>query len=183
MKAKPIVASVLCAGLLAGCVSNGDSYGGGYGGYGRGYETSGGYDQSSTGWGSKQTVGTVLGGVAGGLAGSRFGGGSGKLVAVGVGTLLGAALGSAAGASMDRADVTYARRAETSAYSAPMGQTIRWNNPQNGNWGSYTPMRDGTGPYGEYCREFQTNISVDGQLQTGTGTACRQPDGTWRIVG
>ena len=32
------------------------------------------------------------------------------------------------------------------------------------------------------CREFQTTLQVDGQWQPGYGTACLQPDGSWRIV-
>ena len=170
MKAKPIVAVVLSVGLLAGC-ANPNGYGGGYGGDG------------AFGGGNKATAGTLLGGVVGGLAGSRFGGGTGKLVAVGVGTLLGAALGNAAGQSLDRADQAYAQQAVGQAYAAPTGSTVRWNNPQSGNWGTYTPTRDGTGPSGELCREFQTTISVGGQLQQGFGTACRQPDGSWRVIG
>jgi len=177
MKAKPFVAAVLSIGLLAGCASPYGPGGGGYSRAGYGYGGDGMFD------GNKQTAGTLLGGVAGGLAGSRFGGGTGKLVAVGVGTLLGAALGNAAGQSLDRADHTYAQQAAGQAYAAPTGSTIRWNNPQSGNWGTYTPTRDGVGPYGEHCREFQTSIAVSGRIQQGYGTACRQPDGTWRVVG
>ncbi|AWK88925.1 RT0821/Lpp0805 family surface protein [Azospirillum thermophilum] len=168
MKAKPLTAAALAAVLLAGCAAPGSQYGYGYG---------------DSGYGNKQMAGALLGGVVGGLAGSRFGGGSGKLVAVGVGTLLGAALGSAAGQSLDRADQAYAQQAAQAAYTAPTGSTVRWNNPQSGAWGSYTPTRDGTGPYGELCREYQTTISVGGQLQRGYGTACRQADGSWRVVG
>jgi surface antigen len=170
MKAKPFIAAALSLGLLAGCASSGSQYGSGYG------------NDSLGGYGNKQTAGTVLGGVVGGLAGSRFGGGTGKLVAVGVGTLLGAALGNAAGQSLDRADMAYADRAASQAYAAPTGQTIRWNNPQTGNWGTYTPVREGVGPYGQTCREYQTTITVGGQLQQGVGTACREPDGRWRVV-
>ncbi|TWA79643.1 surface antigen [Azospirillum brasilense] len=172
MKAKGIVAVVLSVGLLAGCASP-YGYGPDYGAYGSGY---------APGYGNKTAAGTLLGGVAGGLAGSRFGGGTGKLVAVGIGTLLGAALGNAAGQSMDRADMMYAQQAAGQAYMAPTGATVQWNNPQTGNWGTYTPTRDGTGPYGEPCREFQTSIVVGGQLQQGYGTACRQADGSWRMV-
>ena len=32
------------------------------------------------------------------------------------------------------------------------------------------------------CREFQQTIVVNGQEQPGYGKACRQPDGTWKIV-
>ncbi|MGQ9372205.1 RT0821/Lpp0805 family surface protein [Azospirillum sp. ST 5-10] len=159
------VAALLCTALLAsGCMAS--DPGGGY----------------SSGYGNKQTAGAVLGAVVGGLAGSRFGGGTGKLVAVGVGTLLGAAVGSAAGASLDRADAAYAQQAEARAYTAPVGQTITWNNPQNGNWGSYTPINDGYSSTGQYCREFQTTAAIGGQVQQVTGTACRQPDGSWRMA-
>lgn len=160
MKTTPTIAAALCALTLAGCA--GDPY--------------------SHGYGNKQTGGAVLGGIVGGLAGSQIGGGTGKLVAVGVGTLLGAAIGASAGASLDRADVAYAERAQYQAYNAPQGSTIRWNNPQTGNWGTYTPQRDGYTDRGEYCREYRTTINVAGRSQQGYGTACRQPDGTWRIV-
>jgi surface antigen len=32
------------------------------------------------------------------------------------------------------------------------------------------------------CREFQTEIIIDGRRQPAHGTACRQPDGTWHVV-
>jgi hypothetical protein len=32
------------------------------------------------------------------------------------------------------------------------------------------------------CREYQTTIQVDGQAQPIHGTACQQPDGTWRMI-
>jgi hypothetical protein len=35
---------------------------------------------------------------------------------------------------------------------------------------------------GRYCREYQATITVNGQRQPGFGTACLQPDGSWRIV-
>jgi hypothetical protein len=35
---------------------------------------------------------------------------------------------------------------------------------------------------GEYCREFTQTVSVGGRAQEAYGTACRQPDGSWRIV-
>ncbi len=37
---------------------------------------------------------------------------------------------------------------------------------------------DASGP----CREFQTHIIIDGKSEPAHGTACRQPDGTWRVV-
>jgi len=32
------------------------------------------------------------------------------------------------------------------------------------------------------CREYQTQTMIDGRPQPSHGTACLQPDGTWRIV-
>lgn len=133
--------------------------------------------------GTKEGVGTVGGAVAGGLIGSRFGGGTGKLVAVGVGSLLGAFVGREIGSSLDRADQQYADQAATRAYSAPIGQRIAWNNPQSGNQGTIVPVRDGYDGSGAYCREFQQTIVVGGRTEQAHGTACRQPDGSWKIVG
>ncbi len=33
------------------------------------------------------------------------------------------------------------------------------------------------------CRDYTHNISIGGRMRVVQGTACRQPDGVWRIVG
>jgi hypothetical protein len=33
-----------------------------------------------------------------------------------------------------------------------------------------------------YCREYQATMTIDGRPQPVYGTACLQPDGSWRIV-
>lgn len=132
--------------------------------------------------GTKEGVGTVGGAIAGGLIGSRFGGGAGKLVAVGAGTLLGAFVGREIGSSLDKADHQYAEQASHRAYAAPIGERISWNNPQSGHSGVVVPVRDGYDPAGSYCREFQQTITVGGRSEQAYGTACRQPDGSWKIV-
>jgi hypothetical protein len=35
---------------------------------------------------------------------------------------------------------------------------------------------------GQYCREYQGTITVNGVSQPSYGTACLMPDGTWRVV-
>ena len=35
---------------------------------------------------------------------------------------------------------------------------------------------------GAYCREYQQEIVVGGRVQQGYGRACRQPDGSWKVV-
>jgi surface antigen len=133
-------------------------------------------------WGSKQTIGTGAGALAGGLLGSQIGHGSGQLWATGAGVLLGGLLGNEIGTSLDKADQAAAFQAQQSAYSAPVGQTITWNNPQSGHSGSFTPVRDGKSSSGDYCREYQSTVTVGGQVKKAYGTACRQPDGQWKIV-
>ena len=155
MSAKALIAAVLTAFVLAGCAE---------------------------GAGTKQTVGTLGGAVAGGLLGSQVGGGTGRLVATGVGTLLGAWAGSEIGASLDRADQAYAQQAaQRSLEAAPTGSPTTWRNPDSGNYGTITPTN--TVPRGNtYCRDFTQTIYVEGRSETATGTACRNPDGTWSIV-
>lgn len=132
--------------------------------------------------GNKEMVGTGLGAVVGGLAGSQFGNGKGQVAMAVAGGLLGAMAGQSIGKSLDKADMMYLNQAETRAYTAPIGQTISWNNPQSGNSGTVTPVRDGYASGGQYCREYNQTIYVGGQKETATGTACRQSDGTWKIA-
>jgi len=137
---------------------------------------------TTQGWGQKQTIGTGAGAVAGGLLGSQVGSGSGRLWATGAGVLLGALVGSEVGSSLDRADRMYMQQAQTRAHTAPVGETIAWNNPESGNRGTYTVARDGTSTTGRYCREYQQTVYVGGKQESAYGTACQQPDGTWEIV-
>jgi surface antigen len=133
--------------------------------------------------GQKQNVGTVLGGVGGAVAGAQFGSGTGRLVGVAAGTLIGALLGSEVGKSLDRADHVYMERANQRAFeSTPSGTQVSWRNPDSGNAGTVVPQPAYQTKSGEYCREFQQTITVGGETQQGYGTACRQPDGSWKVV-
>jgi surface antigen len=132
--------------------------------------------------GPKQTAGTVIGGVGGALLGSQIGEGDTALIGAAAGALLGAWLGGEIGASLDEAD--RARAVQTAGVALdrnPDGQPASWSNPDTGNSGSTTPIRSYQ-TNGTYCRDYQTTIVSGGQTRSGTGTACRQPDGTWKIV-
>jgi surface antigen len=132
---------------------------------------------------NKTTGGGLLGAAAGGLAGAQIGKGSGQLAATAAGVLLGGLLGSQAGASLDRADVAYANRTtQRSLEELPIGHSSTWRNPDSGHAGTITPTRTYQTAGGQYCREFQQSITVGGRTEEGFGTACRQPDGSWRIV-
>ncbi len=131
---------------------------------------------------SKQQVGTVLGGIGGAAAGSQFGKGTGHVAAIATGTLLGAALGSSLGASLDKNDMNYYNHtSQNTLETAPTGHTSEWHNPDSGNYGTITPVRTYT-EQGRYCREYRQHIVVNGKTEQAYGKACRQADGTWRIV-
>ncbi len=132
---------------------------------------------------TKGDVGTVLGAAGGAALGSRIGSGSGRVAGIAVGTLLGAGLGREIGASLDRADMNFYNTTQQQALeTAQPGQTLPWQNPQSGNNGSFTPSGYYTNNEGQYCREFSQTIQVGGKSERAFGTACRQQDGTWRVV-
>ncbi len=156
MKSMTLIAALCVALLTASCAQDGSA--------------------------NKQTVGTLTGAALGGLLGSRFGSGHGRVVTTGVGVFLGALIGSEIGKSMDDVDRLKADRANQKAQTAPIGEEIAWNNPDSGNYGTVTPVRDGTTSSGQYCREFQQTVTIGGKTENAYGTACRQPDGSWEIV-
>lgn len=134
------------------------------------------------GRGDKETVGGLTGAALGGLLGAQFGSGSGKLAGTAIGVLVGGLMGSEVGRSMDEVDRIKANQAVVQAQSAPIGESITWNNPESGHEGSITPTRDGYSDSGNYCREFYQTVTIGGETQDAYGIACRQPDGSWRIV-
>jgi surface antigen len=130
----------------------------------------------------KQTVGTVAGAALGGLVGSEFGQGTGRAAATGAGVLLGAFLGSEIGRSLDHADrLAMERTTRTALETGRIGEPVRWQNPHTGNFGTVTPVAT-TESDGTVCRTYEQTITMGGRTETGYGTACRQPDGSWRIV-
>ncbi len=158
MKVKSVIAVALVTVFLAGCANNG------------------------SGPGTKQTVGGLGGAALGGWAGSQIGSGKGQIAATAAGVLLGAIVGSNIGRGLDELDEIKAQRAANQAKTAPLGETISWNNPESGNYGSTTPVRDGTASNGDYCREFQQTVTIGGRREQAYGIACRRPDGSWEIV-
>lgn len=136
-----------------------------------------------TGGISKQDIGTGLGAIGGGIIGSTMGGGNGRIATTIAGALLGGFAGSAIGKSLDKADAAAANQAAQQALENNQpGQSMPWKNPQSGNSGSITPQAPYQTADGTYCREFQQTIVVGGQSQNAYGKACRQADGSWKIV-
>ena len=136
-----------------------------------------------TGMGPKETGGTLIGAGAGALAGAQFGGGDGKLIAVAVGTLAGALIGREVGFSLDQSDrLAMERNAQYALEHTRTDATTSWRNPDTGNAGTITPTQTYKTAEGRYCREYNQTIIVGGERQQAYGTACRQPDGNWKII-
>lgn len=168
---KQIVALSMVALMLAGCA-----------------EPNGRYDDVFSGGStsedifSKQNVGTLLGGAAGAWAGSNIGKGNGNIVATAAGGVLGALLGNQVGRGLDERDELLVGQTTYKALeTAPSNQPMAWRNPDNGRYGEVVAQPVYQNNNGS-CRDFTQTIFVDGRAETARGTACRNPDGTWKVM-
>jgi len=136
--------------------------------------------QYGGGIGPKTTIGGLGGAAGGGLIAAAAGGGG---AAIAAGVIVGGLLGGAVGSALDAQDRAMANQAAQQAFeNSPSGTPSNWRNPDSGHYGSVTPTRTFQNPNGAYCREYQQQIFIDGRPQQSYGTACRQPDGSWRVV-
>ncbi len=136
---------------------------------------------------TKEETGTLLGAIGGAAIGDAVGGrghhGSGNTFAIIAGGLAGAYIGREIGRSLDKADrEAMTQRTQYSLESTQSGSTSNWHNPDSGNSGTITPQPAYTNKTDQYCREYQQTITVGGKTETAYGTACRQPDGSWKIT-
>ncbi len=130
---------------------------------------------------TKEDSGTLLGAIGGALIGSEVSGDSG--VGIAIGTLAGAYVGREIGRQLDEADQQKMYQTTQSALETGVsGSAAQWHNPDSGNSGSITPQPSYTNNDGQYCREYQQTVTIAGEPETAYGTACRQPDGSWKIV-
>lgn len=126
----------------------------------------------------QEQAGTVLGAVVGGVLGSQIGHGGGRAAATIAGTIVGGMVGGNIGRSMDDTDRLKAAHAlETSRTGVPS----RWRNPDSGHDYTVTPTRTVETAQGP-CREYTVDGVIGGRSEKVYGTACRQPDGSWRVV-
>lgn len=130
---------------------------------------------------NQQTAGAILGGVIGGVIGHQFGEGRGNTAM----TVIGATAGAIIGGELAR-NRAISRHEQEAAYrafeSTPGGYPVHWHDPDGYSEGYYVPVRTWRSARGAYCREYQQVVVIDGREQRAHGTACRQPDGSWRIV-
>jgi surface antigen len=126
--------------------------------------------------------GAALGGFLGHTVGGAVGGGTAKAVGTGLGVVVGGLAGHQIAKGLTCRDRQHVQQTNQQAQTAPVGQEITWNNPDSGNSGTVTAVRDGTSQSGEYCREFKQTLNVEGKTETGYGVACRDPNtGEWKV--
>ena len=128
---------------------------------------------------TKQESGAVIGAGLGGLLGSQFGSGGGRTAAIIGGSLIGGLIGGSIGSSMDETDRL--RAVHALEYNRTR-QPSSWSNPDSGAEYTVTPTRTYRSG-SEDCREYSTEVFIDGQRDVVYGEACRGPDGTWRLNG
>lgn len=63
-----------------------------------------------------------------------------------------------------------------------LNQGSEWVNPDTDSSGVVAPTRIFNNDQGQPCREFIKKIIIGGKEEQGYGTACRQADGSWKIV-
>lgn len=127
----------------------------------------------------RDIVGALLGGAIGAAAGSQFGKGDGRTLATIGGAIVGALVGGNIGRAMDQVDQHCVGQI---LERAPDGRAVIWNDPDRNGEYRVTPTRSWQTEGGAYCREYQTRVVIAGRVENAHGTACRQPDGTWKRV-
>lgn len=127
---------------------------------------------------NRAAIGAVVGGAAGGIIGAHVGKGDGRTAAIIGGSVIGILVGGAIGQSMDRLDQSCVGQV---LEHAPTRQAVAWRNPDNAQY-RVTPVRTFEAAPGTYCREYQATATIGGRSERTYGTACRQPDGAWKVV-
>ena len=129
--------------------------------------------------GNGEGFGTIIGGILGGIVGSEIS--DGNTGGVMLGAAVGAAIGNSVGHDLDEADRTRQEYAFQQAMEHGQSTTTQdWYNPDSGNSGSFRPQ-PAYEANGGYCREFTQTVEISGESQEMYGSACRQPDGSWKI--
>lgn len=127
-------------------------------------------------------TGTVIGAVAGGILGNQVGSGTGKVLATAAGVVIGGIVGHNIGRALDENDRRLAQEAEFAALEeGQSGEAVPWRNPDSGHYGEVIPNRAYRRGDSQ-CREYEHRVWIDGRREIMRGTACRNPDGTWRSV-
>ncbi len=140
---------------------------------------------------SRAQTGAVIGGTVGAMAGSTWGPGHGRghmgwgrpsggggLTTIVIGAAIGGMIGAIIGREMDEQDRL--RTAQVLEYNRT-GEASTWVNPDKETAYTVVPTRTYDAAQGP-CREFSTQANIGGKTQEIYGTACRQADGSWKVI-
>ena len=179
------VLGISCFSLLVGCQSGNQTISQATG------AIAGGGNQnplsSIAGGGTQNALGSIAGGVArnqlgniaSGAVGNQLSSGSGQLISTLANQLAGGVIGGSIGNNLDTTSRNAALGAEYNALErGTVGQPVAWQGA-NGNFGQVIPQQ----PYqvgSQNCRRYTHTIHVGGVPQQASGTACRNPDGSWK---
>jgi len=123
------------------------------------------------------TAGTVTGSLAGAPKSKK------NAVPVDSRSVVGGIGGSKIGFEMGAEERLTAANAEYRALEyGQSGAPLEWNGKTASHHGSIVPGK----PYQQgsrYCRAYTHTVYVTSAPETATGTACRDPDGTWKTIG
>jgi surface antigen len=131
-----------------------------------------------------ELLGGLLGGAAGAGLGAAFGGAKGAAIGGVAGLALGALSANQFSRSERRREQSYAAPPPqySQGYAPPPQYGYQPAAPQAYAAPSYPAPRPTTAYGTSYCREYSSTTVIDGVSRVTHGTACRQADGTWRIV-
>ncbi len=130
-----------------------------------------------------EALGGVLGAIGGAVVGHQIGDGSGRVLATFAGTIIGGMLGAGVGRDLDDAQRLKLEVATQYALeNQRSGTRTTWRGPGRRACGVIVPRPAFRNEVRQYCREFQQTIVIDGKRESAYGTACRQPDGQWKIA-
>jgi len=115
-------------------------------------------DGNGGGWGTKQSIGTAIGAVAGVLLGSQIGGGSGRTVAMIAGALAGGALGNWIGSSLDAKDQEALAASTQRALASGKAQT--WTSDHSGAKATIRPVSSKTQTHEASLKRSQNIVQV-----------------------
>jgi surface antigen len=128
--------------------------------------------------GPREESGMVIGGLLGGMLGAQTGDHHLRPVAIIAGTIIGASIGGSIGSYMDETDRL---RVGQTLESVRTGVSTTWQNPDSGVQYQMTPTNTYETAQGP-CREYTMEALIGGKREQVYGTACRQPDGSWKII-
>ena len=129
--------------------------------------------------GTREAIGTTIGGIAGGVVGNRASGNN-KVIWTAVGVAAGAFIGNQIGKYLDDRDKEQV--AQATVVAADTGEPQEWSNPESGLSGQTKVVANKSGNADGECRDIEQSVTLaDGSVKTDTVTACKGPDG-WAVV-